>query len=294
MRVLILYGFAIILIMSKFPLYSQNFIEETKQWTVLTTHSLDTNIKHTTSYKFSGDSIINGFSYHKLIKSTDSNQINWTLSDCSSWFERNDSVFTRGYCCGYQIDTVTLVYDFNLEEGDSFPIMDNQYMIIDSIRYLEWGGSIRKHWFFNQPDYNQYNCITWIEGIGNLENFNYSGSFCIGSIGWKLLCFHENGNLVYQNPYYNSCYLFTPSELLLNNSKTINVFENVKGKIIVDNPNLEKGLIVFYTIDGKQINESNIESENTQVDLKKSGIILYKFTNLNGKTQTGKFLIVLP
>jgi len=295
MRTLKLHGIAIILVMFQVSLFSQNFIDETKQWAIVSTQSMDTNLKHTTYYKFSGDSIINGFTYHKLFKSTDSSQLNWSLNDCPLWFERNDSVFKLGHCCGYQIDTTTLVYDFNLEEGDSFPYFYNQYMFVDSIKYLEWGGSIRKFLFFNQYGPHPYNCITWVEGVGNLENFSYSGIFCIGSVGWELLCFHEDGNLIYQNPYYNSCYIATSADIIKESSeKSVNIFQSGNGALIINNPNSEKGMIVFYSIDGRQIKELKIESENTQVDLRNSGMIIYKFTNLYGKTQTGKFLNVLP
>ncbi|PKP18098.1 MAG: hypothetical protein CVU05_14310 [Bacteroidetes bacterium HGW-Bacteroidetes-21] len=47
-------------------------------------------------------------------------------------------------------------------------------------------------------------------------------------------------------------------------------------------------------IEVRLINELKIESEKTQVDLKKSGIIIYKFANTNGKTETGKFINVKP
>lgn len=275
---------------------AQNFIDETKQWAILSTYSVKSEYLYswwTTYYKYSGDSIVNGFSYHKQYMSTDSNQVNWTLSYSPLWFERNDSVFTRDFSCAFQIDTVFLVYDFNLEEGDTFLMMDNQYMIVDSIRYIEWGGSIRKHWFFNQYGPYPYNCLTWIEGVGNLNNFNYQ--FCLNSLAESLLCFYENDNVVYNNPNYPDCYVLTSSEVLMNSSNTnISIMPSDNGGIIISNPNSEKGLIVFYTIDGRIINELKIESDNTRLDLKNSGMIIYKFANINGKTQTGKFLNVLP
>ena len=272
---------------------AQNFIDETKQWAIVSTYSMYQIPFWTTYYKFSGDTIINGYSYHKQYMSTDSNQVNWTLSNCPLWFERNDSVFTRDPSCNVPIDTVYLVYDFNLEEGDTFPNNVYPYMIVDSIRYLEWGGSIRKHWFFNEWGPYPYNCLTWIEGVGHLRNFNYS-IICINSLYESLLCFQENGNIIYQNPDYNSCYFFTTSDLILSNSKFIKVYSNNEGNIIVDNPNSEKGVIDFYSIDGRLINELKIELDNTRLDLKYSGMIIYKFANINGKTQTGKFLNVLP
>jgi len=282
-------AFSVAIVCIQFALQAQNLIDETKQWAVISIASMDTNLKSTHYYKFSGDSILNGSTYHILYKSTDSMQLNWTID--SYWWERNDSVFLRGFDCGlYLNDSTSLVYDFNLQVGDSFT-----YNIkVDSIRYFEWGGSIRKHWFFNQIDWNPYGCITWVEGVGNLRNFNYP-SECLNSMKESLLCFHENGNLVYQNTNYNSCYVQTSSEMIINISKTnISISPSDNGRLIINNPTSEKGVIDFYTIDGRQIKELVIESEKTQVDLKDSRMIIYKFTNLNGKTQTGKFLNVLP
>lgn len=122
--------------------YSQNFIDDTKQWTIVSCYD-DGYYFATTFYKFSGDSILNGISYHKLYESTDSSQVIWNVN--SLWWERNDSVFQ--YCTHYGNinDTTILVYDFNIEEGDSFFVnFENYcnfpysfYMKVDSIRYIE-------------------------------------------------------------------------------------------------------------------------------------------------------------
>jgi hypothetical protein len=201
-------------------MYSQNFINETKQWAVVT-QPMDLNTHFTTYYKFSGDSIINGFLYHKLYKSTDSNQVNWTLNYYSFWWERNDSVFQRCQHYGNLNDTTILLYDFNLQEGDSFHVDNN--MKVDSIRFIEWGDSIRKFWFFNEQ--NTYGYITWIEGVGERANFICS-DVCICSCASQLLCFQENGNLVYQSPYYTSCYIYTAVPLNSKSPELINLFPN--------------------------------------------------------------------
>lgn len=285
-------SFSIAIVLMQFAIQAQNFIDETKQWTILSIASMDTNVKSTHYCKFSGDSIINGSTYHKLYISNDSNQINWTFGGL--WFERNDSIFKYCWHCGNYNDTTDLIYDFNIVQGDTFNLYDFQNMVVDSVRLIEWGGNNRKHWFFNQTGPDPYNCLTWIEGVGQFGNLNCS-SPCLNSMFDQLLCFHENGNLIFQNSLYNSCYIATSSDLIkVNSEKSINIFQSENGQMIINNPNLEKGTIDFYSIEGRQINDLKIESENTQLDLKKTGMIIYKFTNLNGKTQTGKFLNVLP
>ena len=208
--------FVIILFSIQFVVYSQNFIDETKQWAIISTYSTKyENPYWTTYYKYSGDSVINGFSYHKLYQSTDSNHLNWTLFYETLWWERNDSVFIRGQSCGGLSlnDTTSLMYDFNIEEGDTFCNMK-----VDSIRYLEWGGSIRKFWFLG-------GFITWIERVGKFGNFNFS-TVCYNSLAESLLCFQENGNLVYQNPDFTSCYVYTAVPSVSKNDELINLSPN--------------------------------------------------------------------
>jgi hypothetical protein len=253
-------------------MYSQNFINDTKEWAIMSTYSVKNEHLYsywTTYYKFSGDSIINGFSYHKLYKSTDSSQVNWTLSYSPLWWERNDSVFQRGQggCGGiYLNDTTTLVYDFNLEEGDTFKI-DDWNMKVDSIRYIEWGGSNRKHWFFNQYGCYPYNCLTWIEGVGHFGNFNYP-SYCINSLAESLLCFSENGSLVYQDSYYTSCYVYTAVPSITKSNELINLFPNPATNYFtlnIDNVQLLPITFQLYDMQGRL--QLTGKTGNTQTEI---------------------------
>jgi len=186
-------------------------------------------------------------------------------------------------------DTTMLVYDFNIEEGDTFIINEYESMRVDSIRFIEWGGTNRKHWYFNY----YASALTWVEDVGNLDFFVYSVPL-VGATN-RLLCFKENGNLIYQNPDYNSCYIATSADLIKENSeKGICIFQSENGQIVIKNQISQKGIIDFYTIDGRKIKELKLESENTLTELNNTGIIIYKFTNLTGMTQAGKFLNIIP
>jgi len=241
--------------------YSQNFIDETKQWTIFSIANMDTNLKSTHSCIFSGDSIINGSTYNKLYISNDSNQINWTFSGL--WFERNDSVFRYCLHCGSYNDTTDLLYDFNIAQGDTFNLYDFQNMVVDSVRLIEWGGSIRKHWFFNKIGPEPYNCLTWIESIGQFGNFNCP-SPCLNSMFDQLLCFHENGNLIYQNPNYTDCYVYTNVPTITNSNELIDLFPNpatTKLKFII--PEIETNIAyTLYNLQGVvQLTGNNNKTE---------------------------------
>ena len=66
---------------------------------------------------------------------------------------------------------------------------------------------MRKHWYFVGGENNRTKTTVWIEGVGNINNFTRSSEAGIyGGISY-ILCFEENGQLVYQNPQYNDCYI---------------------------------------------------------------------------------------
>jgi hypothetical protein len=225
MKTIIKWSIVITLLSIQSVVYSQNFIDETKQWTILADIEYDPPYPHnyvTKYFKFSGDSILNLKTYYKLYESPDSNQVNWNLN--SLWYERNDSVFQ------YYSPTVDiLVYDFNIEENDSFHLYYQDYMKVDSIRFLDWGGSIRKHWFFCATNSNcsQSFRTIWIEGVGQLGLFTRSSEIGIAGAFVQLLCFQKNGNLLYQNPNFTSCYVHTtPVPSIYNKNEVINCSPN--------------------------------------------------------------------
>ncbi len=103
-----------------------------------------------------------------------------------------------------------LLYDFSLQEGDSFemfnpitPFPENAgIFVVDSIRLrlLEDGMAYRHYYFSPAPTNNvsDNNCV-WVEGIGSLSIINApSGLPDINGAG-HLSCFFKEGNLFYTN-----------------------------------------------------------------------------------------------
>jgi hypothetical protein len=144
--------------------YAQNFIDEDKQWSIVS-HLFESEKYITTTCKFSGDSAINGQTYYKLYQTTDLNQASWTLN--SLWREKNDSVFTYDFVTGGN----HLIYDFNLNVGDTFVINESQRLKVDSVVFRNWGGISKKHWYLSDADGILPTITVWVEGVGQMGYF---------------------------------------------------------------------------------------------------------------------------
>jgi hypothetical protein len=108
----------------------------------------------------------------------------------------------------------------------------------------------------------------WIEGIGSNRGILESGTAnYIG--GWRwLLCFYQNEELVYMNPNYNSCFLFTEIEEV--NKSGVEIYPNpADNRITIKNPaNAQIESFSIIDLTGNKIKEFN--GDNSVLDL--SGI----------------------
>jgi hypothetical protein len=182
-------------------LFSQNFISENKVWSIVSEGGMEQPWIRTISCKFSGDTTVQQTHYKKLYISEDEQKMDWKLN--SLWLERNDSIFKYW---PWTSET-KLVYDFNITEKDSFRIDEFLTLYVDSVRVKEWGGKMRKHWYFVGVEHYSSKTTLWIEGVGNKNNFTRSSEVGITGGTSSILCFEENDQLVYQNPQYNDCYI---------------------------------------------------------------------------------------
>jgi len=154
-----------------------------------------------------GNQVINGTMFYGLLGDTtiDSNvyakvyRCGFTMTSdtafnpataiyCFGIRESNKQIFIR-----YANDTIEqLHYDFNLAMGDSFyfyyaPMMGWHY--VTSVDSLFINGSYRHTITFDQVD-------TWIEGIGSDAGL-FESNMLIGNLYTSLLCYSENGNVIY-------------------------------------------------------------------------------------------------
>jgi hypothetical protein len=182
-------------------LFSQNFISENKVWSIVTEGGMEQPWTRTTSYKFSGDTTIHQMQYKKLYISKDEQKKDWKLN--SLWVENNDSVFQYSLASEENL----LIYDFNISEKDSFlNLYTDNYLYVDSIRTREWGIGVRKLIYFHSKEQSNLHTI-WINGVGQNGNITRSSEAGVTGGFNSILCFEENGELVYQNPQFNNCYI---------------------------------------------------------------------------------------
>ncbi len=267
---------------------AQSFTDTTKMWSII---SMDTgggpyqgNLT-TTHFKFSGDTIINSETYHILYNSLDDKQQNWRID--SFWREKNDSIFKRYP----NADDVKLIYDFTLEEKDTFKVDENFELYVDSVRIKEWGGKERKHLYLSSPGYEQWGETIWIEGVGNIGVFLYSTDYRLVGAVSSLLCFTENGELVYQNPEYNSCSVNTSVPTVKKEPEIVEVFSIAENLITVNPLTSYSGIVQIYDIIGNQITQKEIELTENRICLPKTGTYIYRFISKTGEVQNGKIVV---
>jgi len=230
-------------------------VQEGKLWS--NTKAGTENINNYRSYwiKFQGDTLINDLVYKKVLQADDSLHADWYVKEII----REDAANQKVYLYDNYSNEDLLLYDFSLEQGDSILTGNGEsYAKVDTIIYEPFGNSTDtlKQIYFAWGG-------RWIEGIGSLwgvlEGLN--AFYMTGAIT-KLVCYFENGILVYHNPDFETCF---PD----NTTVSISKFGNKKNIEIFPNPAIDK--ITIYS-------QSSRISEVEIYDL--TGTCLYRKLNI--------------
>lgn len=242
---------------------AQNIVAPNKQWNIVDYNVFTPNIS-TDIYSFRKDTIINSVNYWQLFRNYDETLMtDWLATDVFMREEDNGSV--------YILDgsEEKLIYDFSINEGDTIQLeydFTNCSLVVyavDSLTLLN--GERRKRIRLvseSEPDYSEptfYGYKDWVEGIGSMTSLTQYLASCYTDYPFDLLCYFENGNLLYSNPDNPDCFI-TPIENILSNSDEIRVYPNPSGGVF----NVELGIgsyavqvlniigeVLFYTRDNK-------------------------------------------
>lgn len=258
-------------------IYSQDYypiVQENNEWNVLKvapTPGVPWDSAYwTMTYKFYGDTIISNQTYKKVYKSEEEIPVNWGYE--GGIREEEQKVW---YLLRYQSEE-TLIYDFTLNIGDTVTILGWEPMVVDSISYININGEDRKQIYFAPLIYFMEH---WIEGIGSNFGILQSGSSLV--VGWytRFLCMSEDGELIYMNPNYSSCYLVSTNIEEFQISR-IQVYPNpTRDKIIIENSeNVNIESISLIDLNGRVL--LNFEKYIKEIDLSgfSKGIYLLKLT----------------
>ena len=273
----------ILIIISTWTLttFSQDYyplIQENRTWNVISValvgpYPWDTTYS-TLTYKFFGDTTIDSHTYLKLYESNEENPTNWNLwcymrdDNKKIWYRRDSD------------DDEILMYDFTANQGDTLSVgLQAPYepLIVDSIGVVEINDTERIIYYLSNYEYSE----TWIDGIGSNKGICWSGSALIVGGWYRFLCMSENGELIYMNPNYESCYLITEINEIKN--PIIQIYPNPSKEFIriENNQNAEIKSITLINING-QITKQ-FDSKKTYLDISEitSGLYILKISYEN-------------
>ena len=249
-------------------------------------HTFETAVWQINNYVnwCSGDTLIEDVRYMKIMGTVnDSYPIFYTL------LREEDGKVWKRYSIAHP---ETLLYDFTASVGDTLRIGDfAEEMVLDSISMVQIGDvDRRKFWFGLEYDGsgNPRAKETWVEGVGSDFGLLWSGYYGVYD-GWHcLLCFHQYGELVWQNPEYNTCsYPYDAVEE--NKDSEISVYPNpVRDRVVIEG--IEIAEVEVYNALGQMVKTIQGTNEISVADLPQ-GVYLLRIADVEEKVYTNKIMI---
>ena len=187
----------------------------------------------------------------------------------------------------------TLLYDFTASVGDTLCFGEpGASFVLDSISMVQIGGiDRRKFWFgleydgFGNPRAKE----TWVEGIGSDFGLLWSGYYGVYD-GWHcLLCFHQYGELVWENPEYGFCTYTTVEE---NKDSEIALYPNPGNNTLNICTTLQNACVEVYDINGRLVHNQEITDNVISINVESwpSGAYLWKVVANGKEAESGKWI----
>lgn len=184
------------------------FPEDTTSWVTDLYYSSCMGYCSSIFYEMKGDTIINSQSYNKIYRSDGQffyiifPAVGASFTACSYIGAiRQDSINKKVFFIDSTMTTDTLLYDFNLTDGDTIQGWYNKWsmppLIVSGIDSISINGNYHKRFNFQ----NVPNFPSLIEGVGwSGELF---GCNILSALWTALACF--NGNIIVQEALINEC-----------------------------------------------------------------------------------------
>lgn len=200
----------------------------------------------------------------------------------SSWAEDWSSV-------PHILNTDFLVYDFNINAGDTlnWKVNNQACLSVDSI--VLTGGIVRKKFNFSNSDF-------WIEGIGSCFGFfgpyEYQSQHLHG-----LKCFTQNNIIVYPDNLNGSCdsttYYPVGIDEIKDDNNSLHIYPNpAQNTINISSPNLEGNYsLKIYNLLGQVVKQSGLSfstAENKTIDVSQLPSGCYELMLINRSSIVSK------
>lgn len=238
------------------------------------------------------DSSYNSLDYKKYFFSTDSLLTNETLIA----LVREDTTTQEVFAIASGDSIERLIYDFSLNENDTvsvYPLSFPEYygpirVQIESVDTVIIGAVQRRRQKIIGYDFSLPLVEYWIEGIGStmgLFNSGASGAGIVDIYYPVLLCFEQNGNLVFDNPNFPSCYQAYPTSVNdIELSNSVDVFPNPARNSCTIKSESEILTYQVVSVSGRLIFEKGVKANTVSVDLSNltKGVYILRLTTEKG------------
>ena len=188
--------------------------------------------------------------------------------------------------------TDILIYDFTAQVGDTLRFGDFHefdYFVVDSISIEQIGGKDRKKfWFGLEYDFTGEPVAieTWTEGIGSDMGLLFSGWYYVTGGYYRALCFHQNGELLWQNEYYGTCMIDAVEEEV---APAVSVYPNPVSET-VSIEGLEPAEVQVYNTLGQMVKTVKDSHEINMAGLPQ-GVYLLRIADTEGRSHTARVVV---
>lgn len=162
-----------------------------------------------------GDTIVDGTTYHKVIKCTSFGTV--IDGDCfggirvetdGKWYFRlfSEENVPQYLYLDMESNTERLIYDFSLSVCDGFEYEGQYWMSVFDIDEIGINGSMRNRFWFdsNCEEGDHPHDWNWIEGIGSNYGLLYAiQAFPLDGSAYHLGEVYQDGELIYSDPYFH-------------------------------------------------------------------------------------------
>ena len=276
-----------------------SILKDNSEWNILwQSTGVPTPESVTESLMVSGDTVVDGVLYKKVLRKLSSETHYWHGSleyDLYGIIKEEESgkVFYKPK----EQEIEYLLYDFGMNVNDTAVMFWCQnpncevHVRIDSIATQHIAGAERRVFYVSSKDMfgDEWHWLnTWVEGIGAMEGLLYSCHIVnAGGITLhELLCYHEDGELVWQNSTYNTC-LIDPLSIQDNTEASgLQVYPNpAKDRVVIEG--MEAVEVKVCNTSGQMVKTVRGTNEIDIADLAK-GVYLLRITDADGKVYTNK------
>lgn len=245
------------------------------EWNVLwQSNNAATPLYVTESLMVVDDTVVDGLTYMKLLRKLSSETTYWQGSlDYELYGLLREDVGKVFYKPINQ-EMEFLLYDFCMNVNDTAVMYycqntNNEITVrVDSITTEHIAGADRRIFHISckdlySPDWMQLN--TWIEGIGDMSGLLYScHPVNAGGITMRrLLCYHEDDNLLFMDEEFNSCEVDNNVNYIEENETDLAYFDYLSNTLYVTQNDIITLNITIYDIHGRVVFSNKNHSDNT-------------------------------